>query len=67
MLKQQSNGNSEARMSEKCGEWRDLLIMTLSPIHWVPAVQDKGSKILCGKLGAMTITPSAHLFGFSRQ
>ena len=20
---QQSNGNSEARMSEKCGEWRD--------------------------------------------
>ena len=31
--------------------------MTLSPIHWVP-VQDKGSKILCVKLGAMTITPS---------
>ena len=26
----QSNGNSEARMSEKCGEWRDLFIMTLS-------------------------------------
>ena len=31
--------------------------MTLSPIHWVP-VQDKRSKILCVKLGAMTITPS---------
>ena len=31
--------------------------MTLSPIHWVP-VQDKGSKILCVKLGAMKITPS---------
>ena len=30
--------------------------MTLSTIHWVP-VQDKGSKILCGKLGAMKITP----------
>ena len=45
---QQSNGNSEAMMSEKCGEWRDYFIMTLSPIHWVP-VQDKGSKILCGK------------------
>ena len=31
--------------------------MTLSTIHWVP-VQDKGSKILCCKLGAMKITPS---------
>ena len=31
--------------------------MTLSPIHWVP-VKDKGSKILCGKLGAVKITPS---------
>ena len=31
--------------------------MTLSPIHWVP-VQDKGSKILCVKLGAMKVTPS---------
>ena len=30
--------------------------MTLSPIHWVP-VQDKWSKILCVKLGAMKITP----------
>ena len=26
--------------------------MTLSPIHWIP-VQDKESKILCGKLGAV--------------
>ena len=26
-------------------------------IHWVP-VQDKGSKILCVKLGAMKVTPS---------
>ena len=39
---QQSNGSYEARMSGKCGEWKDYLIMTLSPIHWVP-VQDKGS------------------------
>ena len=31
--------------------------MTLSPIHCVP-VQDKGSKILCVKLGAMKVTPS---------
>ena len=54
---QQSNGSYEARMSGKCGEWRDLFIMTLSPIHWVP-VQDKGSKILCVKLVAMKITPS---------
>ena len=54
---QQSNGNSEARMSEKCGEWRYQFIMTLSLIHWVP-LQDKGSKILCGKLEAMKITPS---------
>ena len=49
---QQSNGSYEARMSGKCGEWRDEFIMTLSPIHWVP-VQNKGSKILCVKLGAM--------------
>ena len=54
---QQSNGNFDARMSEKCGEWRDEFIMTLSPIHWVP-VQDKGSKILCVNLGAMKVTPS---------
>ena len=54
---QQSNGSYEARMSGKCGEWRDLFIMTLSPIRWVP-VQDKGSKILCVKLGAMKVTPS---------
>ena len=54
---QQSNGSYEARMFRKCVEWRDLFIMTLSPIHWVP-VQDKGSKILCVKLGAMKITPS---------
>ena len=55
--RQQSNGNSEVRMSEKCGEWRDYFIITLSPIHWVP-VQDKGSKILCGKLEAAKIGPS---------
>ena len=57
---QQSNGSYEARMSGKCGEWRDLFIKTLSPIHWV-SVQDKGSKILCVKLGAMKITPSGPL------
>ena len=34
--------------------------MTLSPIHWVP-VQDKGSKILCVKFGAMKIIPSDRL------
>ena len=49
---QQSNGSYEARMSGKCREWREEFIMTLSPIHWVP-VQNKGSKILCVKLGAM--------------
>ena len=54
---QQSNGSYEARMSGKCGEWRYYFIMTLSPINWVP-VQDKGSKILCVKLGAMKVTPS---------
>ena len=54
---QKSNGSYEARMSGKCGEWRDLFIMTLSLIHWVP-VQDKGSKILCVKLGPMKITQS---------
>ena len=31
--------------------------MTLSPINWVP-VQDKRSKILCGKLWALKITQS---------
>ena len=30
---QQSNENFEARMSGKCGEWRDQFIMTLSLIH----------------------------------
>ena len=54
---QQSNGSYEARMSMKCGEWRDQFIMTLSPIHWVP-VQDKGSKILCVKLGAIKVISS---------
>ena len=54
---QQSNGSYESRMSGKCGEWRDKFIMNLSSIHWVP-VQDKGSKILCVKLGAMIVTPS---------
>ena len=54
---QQSNGSYEARMSGKCGEWGDQFIMTLSTFHWVP-VQDKGSKILCVKLGAMKVIPS---------
>ena len=54
---QQSNRCYEARMSGKCGEWRDYFIMTLTTIHWVP-VQDKGSKILSVKLGAMKVTPS---------
>ena len=31
--------------------------MTLSTSHWV-SVQDKGSDILCRKLGALEITPS---------
>ena len=52
--------NSEARMSKKCGERRDYFIMTLSPIHLVP-VQDKGLKVLSGKLGAVKITPSDRL------
>ena len=34
-----------------------LVYHDLIPIHWVP-VQDKGSKILCVKLGAMKVTPS---------
>ena len=34
--------------------------MTFSPIHWVQ-VNDKGSKILCAKFGAMKIIPSDHL------
>ena len=54
---QQSIGSYEARMSRKCGVWRDYFIMTLSPIHWV-SVQDKGSKILCVKLWALKFTPS---------
>ena len=44
-------------MSQKSTEWRECFIMTLSTIHWVP-VEDKGSKILRGKLGAMKITLS---------
>ena len=44
-------------MSQISTEWRECSIMTLSTIHWVP-VQDKGSKILCGKLGAMKINQS---------
>ena len=38
-------------------KWKDYFIMILSPIHWVP-VQNKGSKILCVKLGVMKVTPS---------
>ena len=44
-------------MSQISAEWRECSIMTLSTIHWIP-VQDKGSKILCAKLGAMKVTPS---------
>ena len=44
-------------MSQISTEWKECSFMTLSTIHWVP-VQDKGSKILCGKLGAVKITPS---------
>ena len=44
-------------MSQISTEWRECSIMTLSTIYWV-WVQDKGSKILCGKLGAMKITSS---------
>ena len=54
---QQCNGSYEARMSGKCGEWRDYFIMTVFPIHWVPG-QDKGSKTLCVKLGAMKVISS---------
>ena len=53
----QSNGNLAVWMSQISTEWRECPVMTLSTIHWIP-VQDKGSKILCGKLGAMQITPS---------
>jgi hypothetical protein len=39
--------------------WRveRLVYHDFIPIHWV-LVQDKGSKILCGELGAVKITPS---------
>ena len=57
---QQSNESSKARMSQKCGEWRDQFITTLSLIHSVP-VQDKGSKILCVKFEATKIIPSDRL------
>ena len=53
----QSNGNLAVWMSQISTEWRECSIMALSTINWVP-VQDKGSKTLCGKLGAMEITPS---------
>jgi hypothetical protein len=44
-------------MSQISTAWRECSIMTLLTIHWVP-VQDKGSKILCVKLGTLKITPS---------
>ena len=53
----QSNESLAVWISQISTEWRECSIMTLSTIHWVP-VQDKGSKILCGKSGAMKITPS---------
>ena len=53
----QFNGNLAVWMSQISTEWRESSIMTLSTIHWVP-VQDKGSKLLCLKLGALKITPN---------
>ena len=53
---QQSNGSYEAMMCGKYVEWKDYFIMILLAIHWVP-VENKGSKVLCEKLGAMEITP----------
>ena len=53
----QSNENFTVLISQISTEWRECYIITLSTIHWVP-VQDKGSKMLCGKIGAMKITPS---------
>ena len=53
----QSNGNLTVWMSHMSKEWRVCSTMTLSTIHWVP-VQDKWSKILCGKLGALKIISS---------
>ena len=47
-------------MSGKCGGWRYWFIVNLSLIHWVQ-VQDKGSKILCVKFGAMKIITSYRL------
>ena len=47
----QFNGNLVVWMSQINTKWREC------SIHWVP-VQEKGSKILCGKLEAMQIIPS---------
>ena len=44
-------------MSQISTEWRECSITTLSISHWV-SVQDNGSKLLCGKLGALKITPN---------
>ena len=53
----QSNDNLAMWISQISTEWRECSIKTLSTIHWVP-VQHKGSKVLCGKLGAMKIATS---------
>ena len=53
----QSNEHRAVRMSQISTYWRECSIVTLSTSHWV-SVQDKGSKILCGKLGALKITPN---------
>ena len=45
------------KMSQISTQWRECYIMNLSIIHQVP-VKHKESKILCGKLGAMKITPN---------
>ena len=57
----QSDGNLAVWMSQISIEWRECSIMTLSTNHWVSG-QDKGSKILCGKLGASKITPHDCLY-----
>ena len=54
---QQYDESFQARMFGKCEAWRNYFIMTLSPIQRVP-MQNKGSMILCVKLGAMKVTPS---------
>ena len=53
----QCNGHLAVWMPQISTECRECSIMTLSTSHWV-SVHDKGSKILCGKFGALKITPN---------